>query len=597
MIFWILATAMTLAVAVLIARPLLRKPDEDQESTLSAAEYDVEVFKSQLSEVEKELERGRLTAEEAEASRAEIGRRLLAADARRAEVANTQEVRTVSPRPLAGLAIATVVGCLAVAVVIYGDRGAPELPDMPLSLRSAEIQQAEADAQAAAAARTQMGEDGAAGNLNDMAGQLRARLEAGEGDASDWSLLGRTEMMRGNYAEAARAYERALEDFPQDSALNSAYGEALVFWADGQITDRAKATFDFVVQLTPGDARARFYLAEYDYQQALPRPALDRLIAMLSEARADAPWLGPVRTRAEQIAAELGLDAAEVLPPLPQVAEAPEVPAMNQPGPSEEDIAAAEDMSPEDRQAMIQGMVDGLAERLAADPSDFDGWVQLIRSRAVLGEMEAAQAALDEAAGHFANAPFPMNILTRLAAELELELPEGMAAAEPEQRGPTEEDIAAAQDMTQEEQAAMIQGMVGNLAARLEDNPNDLEGWTMLGRSYSVLGRLDEAADAYARASELNPEDTALTLEHARLLRALAGERQTEETVAMMRDIEAREPDNLEALWYLSLDALAREDTPSALDYLERAQAALPEGQPEFAQLASEIDRLLTTLE
>ncbi|MCB2133166.1 MAG: c-type cytochrome biogenesis protein CcmI, partial [Rhodobacteraceae bacterium] len=57
------------------------------------------------------------------------------------------------------------------------------------------------------------------------------------------------------------------------------------------------------------------------------------------------------------------------------------------------DIAAAQEMSADDRQAMIRGMVDGLAQRLAEDPDDLEGWHRLIRARVVLGEGAAAQAA------------------------------------------------------------------------------------------------------------------------------------------------------------------------------------------------------------
>jgi cytochrome c-type biogenesis protein CcmH len=59
-------------------------------------------------------------------------------------------------------------------------------------------------------------------------------------------------------------------------------------------------------------------------------------------------------------------------------------------------------MSPADRQAMITGMVDRLAARLAANPLDEAGWLQLIRSRSVLGDVAATQKARDDALKAFA---------------------------------------------------------------------------------------------------------------------------------------------------------------------------------------------------
>jgi cytochrome c-type biogenesis protein CcmH len=56
----------------------------------------------------------------------------------------------------------------------------------------------------------------------------------------------------------------------------------------------------------------------------------------------------------------------------------------------------------------------------------------------------------------------------------------------------------------------MILAMVGNLAARLEKQPDDIEGWARLGRSYMVLNEPQKARDAYAHAVKLKPDDTAL---------------------------------------------------------------------------------------
>lgn len=61
-----------------------------------------------------------------------------------------------------------------------------------------------------------------------------------------------------------------------------------------------------------------------------------------------------------------------------------------------------------------------------------------------------------------------------------------------------------------EQREAMIRGMVANLAAKLEKNPDDPEGWTRLGRSYMVLNDPAKAVDAYARAVKLRPDDPAL---------------------------------------------------------------------------------------
>ena len=68
---------------------------------------------------------------------------------------------------------------------------------------------------------------------------------------------------------------------------------------------------------------------------------------------------------------------------------------LSAPGPSQQDIQDAAGLSAEDRQAMILGMVENLAEKLNAEPDNPAGWIRLIRSRLVLGQTEQAQSDFD----------------------------------------------------------------------------------------------------------------------------------------------------------------------------------------------------------
>jgi cytochrome c-type biogenesis protein CcmH len=93
-----------------------------------------------------------------------------------------------------------------------------------------------------------------------------------------------------------------------------------------------------------------------------------------------------------------GIASVPGLPP--QVAAAAAAGVM--PGPSREQVQAAQGMKPADQQAMIRGMVDGLAEKLKANPRDEQGWLRLMRARQVLGDGPAARAARDQALAAFA---------------------------------------------------------------------------------------------------------------------------------------------------------------------------------------------------
>ena len=70
-------------------------------------------------------------------------------------------------------------------------------------------------------------------------------------------------------------------------------------------------------------------------------------------------------------------------------------------GPNAQDVQAAAQMSPEDRSAMIQGMVDGLASRLSASPNDPEGWIRLLRARKVLGQVEIAKEEIETVKTYF----------------------------------------------------------------------------------------------------------------------------------------------------------------------------------------------------
>ncbi|MFM2421626.1 MAG: hypothetical protein RL291_156, partial [Pseudomonadota bacterium] len=77
------------------------------------------------------------------------------------------------------------------------------------------------------------------------------------------------------------------------------------------------------------------------------------------------------------------------------------------------------------------------------------------------------------------------------------------------QRGPTADDVKAAQSLSTKDQQTMIAGMVDGLAERLKKEPKDLNGWMMLTRSYSMLGRKSDAEKAFASARQVFQGDSA----------------------------------------------------------------------------------------
>lgn len=120
-------------------------------------------------------------------------------------------------------------------------------------------------------------------------------------------------------------------------------------------------------------------------------------------------------------------------------------------------------------------------------------------------------------------------------------------------RGPSAADVQAAQGMSEGDRAAMIESMVMQLAARLKDNPNDLDGWRRLARAYDVLGRAADSVRAHERVLALSPNDAA-------------------------------------SLWALGMRAKERGDKADARRRWQALERALPKDAPERAQVREALE-------
>ncbi len=89
-------------------------------------------------------------------------------------------------------------------------------------------------------------------------------------------------------------------------------------------------------------------------------------------------------------------------------------------GPSADDVAAASELSPEQRAEMVRGMVERLAERLSREGSDVEGWLRLVRAYMVLGDRDKAANAANDARKALAGEPDKLRRVEELAEGLGL---------------------------------------------------------------------------------------------------------------------------------------------------------------------------------
>lgn len=370
MTFWLVGGALILITLGVLVAPLLRRV----KAPAPRAGHDLAVYKDQLAEVERDLARGVLEPAEAEAARHEVERRLLAV------------APEPAPAPLRRRGNLVLVGALclalpAAALGLYFYLGVPGLPSQPFAARPAPQEPPR--------------------ELVEAVEQLAARLTAAPADPQGWALLGRSYGQLGRYREAAEAFRQAIDQGDQSAETYASLGEMLAAAGNGVVGPEARQAFAAALERDPNNPRSRYYAGLAYVQDG----RLPEALAVWQELAADSPAQAPWRPLLEQQIAALTTELGLATTPRPQ-----------DPGPSAADVAAAAQMSAEERQAFIAAMVERLASRLEESPDDLAGWLRLARAYRVLGERAQGLAALEQARA--------------LAADLPADAPEHGAIAE-----------------------------------------------------------------------------------------------------------------------------------------------------------------------
>jgi cytochrome c-type biogenesis protein CcmH len=381
MLFWIIVSCVTALLAAALLAPLLRRP------AVAGSEHshDVEVYRDQMAEVDRDAASGLISPDEAEYARAEIGRRLIVS----ADKAS-KEREAPAPNRRHPLAQAFIILCLpAIGAGLYLLTGTPGLPDAPLAARLA--------------------------NPGNDLGLLLAKAEnhliQNPDDGAGWDLVAPIYLRNQRAGDAVNAYRQAIRILGENPERLSGLGESLVASNNGLITSEAKDAFGGALKLDPNDARSEFYLAYGLEQEGRAMEALAAFQALAKSSPPDAPWQPVV---AQHIAVlEKGGSAPATRPN-------PDAPG----NPGAADIAAAQDMSAGDREQMIENMVSGLDEKLKANPDNFEGWMRLVRSYAMLKQTDKAGDALARGLKAFPPETEQGKQLLAMAGQLGIKAPE-----------------------------------------------------------------------------------------------------------------------------------------------------------------------------
>ena len=465
--FWLIISVMVVPTVLLLVRPLLR-------ATASVGlrpDYDLVVYREQLKDLKVDNERGVLSERDYKSSRVEIERRMLAAGSSRDLLTHSDPPTTRRGwRPAAILCVAVPL-CTA---FLYYKLGSPEIEDQPFSEGEVVADRQVTDSE-----------------FDEAIASLTSRLANNPNDLEGWVLLARTYAFMERFSESVSAYQEASVLAPTNVDVLISLAQSIVVSRDGRVTPSAKGEFEKVLRLDPGNKIARFFLG-LEREQAGDLGAAFKIWSDLSaDSGAEDLWLPELRARLRVLAEEL------------------------------------------DRQ-----------------PDD----LEMARENNNRSEVEDAK----------------------------MDTP-----------GPSAEDVAAAGEMTADERGEMIRGMVERLAARLEEEPNDVEGWKKLGNARRVLGELLEAEQAYGRALGIDPDDfVALEAQAQIALERADGGLIPELTQRNYRRILKLDGRRLDALWYLGLAAKQQSRTEEALDLWQTLLGLLPPDSSDAREVKRKLDEI-----
>jgi cytochrome c-type biogenesis protein CcmH len=161
-------------------------------------------------------------------------------------------------------------------------------------------------------------------------------------------------------------------------------------------------------------------------------------------------------------------------------------------------------------------------------------------------------------------------------------------------RGPDAEDVRAAQSMSPEDRKKMIRGMVAGLAERLKNEPDNIQDWRQLARSYTVLGEAEKARDAYGHLAKLQPDNVTALADYAgAIARTMAKDAAiTPEIMALGDRILALDPNHTGALWFTGMARAEAGDANGARERWMHLLTRLDPNSPQYADVKKSIEAL-----
>ena len=358
MVFWISAALLTVGATLLVLLPLTGRV----KTPVSDNQYDVEVYRDQLRELDADEKRGLIDTAGSEQARAEIGRRLL--KSAKAAAMDDEIIRPAKSATREWMTLATVIAIPLISWAVYAGIGSPDLPGQPLAERL--VRPAEQSTPAELIARAE------------------AHLTLNPDDGQGWEVLGPIYLRMGRPGDAVAAFQNVIRLNGDSATRQLGLGQAMVAEAGGKVTSRAEDAFKRALARDPKDMRPQFFIIDGWMQQGRLAEARDLIRKLLVDAPLDVPWRDQAQAALTRLDAEINGDA-------------PDVSDVERTAPNAAQAEALMNADSESRATMIEGMVASLAKKLEQSPDDVEGWERLVRSYVVLNRPNDAIEALGRA--------------------------------------------------------------------------------------------------------------------------------------------------------------------------------------------------------
>ena len=245
---WLIFAAMVVVVLAILLVPMLRiRP-----MPMARGDYDLAVYRDQLAELERDLDRGVLKADQADAARTEIQRRMLAC------APSGKEQAPAPPRPIGVAVIIALLVCM-ISSGRYMQLGSPNLHDQPFSARAAKVRDMQGQIEA----------------FQGMVDKLSERLQADPSDGKGWAMLGRSLKVLGKSDQAAEAYEKAIPLLPGDVQVRSDYAMILLdeIPLGSPLPPRVVSLMGDVLAIDGNNPNALYFLGVAESQAGRPQKA------------------------------------------------------------------------------------------------------------------------------------------------------------------------------------------------------------------------------------------------------------------------------------------------------------------------------------